>query len=303
MFRIHLKLATMALFWASSYPLGRWLAPYDAPVAIVVFRTAIAFVFLAIIAAQRGELAIRVTRSEAAQLLTLGIAGFCIHNLLMFEALEHTQANTGAVINGAIPVAVMVLDYLVFRRRLARLSVLGVAVSFAGTAIVVSHGDLGSLLAGRLGYGEGLFLLAITGWALYSIVARPLLDRHPPVAVTAYACLSGTLLLLPLLVAELDAVRAMMSEPRIVLVMFVQGLLTIGLGFLWYYEGVKAIGPMNAAVYVNLVPVFGVVLAAATLGEIPDGALLAGGALVVGGLLVVNRAEARRLSASTLASA
>jgi len=51
---------------------------------------------------------------------------------------------------------------------------------------------------------------------------------------------------------------------------------------------------MNASVYINLVPIFGVILAATMIGEVPDAPLLIGGSLVVGGLLLVNRAERRR---------
>jgi drug/metabolite transporter (DMT)-like permease len=257
-------------------------------------RTFIAFAFLLLIARRRDEPAIALTPMLILQFALLGFCGFCLHNFLLFEALEHTQANTGAVINGAIPVVVMILDYLVFRRTIARWSVVGVAIGFLGTAIVVSHGNLTSLLSGRIGYGELLFLIAITGWAAYTIIARPLLEQHAVLGVTAWACCAGGILMLPAMIWNLDAALVMLSDPLIVMLLAVQGILTIGLGFLWYYEGVQALGPMNAAVYINLVPIFGIVLAALTLGEVPDAPLLLGAAFVVGGLLLVNRAELRR---------
>jgi len=297
MFNVHLKLIAMGLLWATSYPLGRYLAEYEAPQALVVVRTFIAFVFLMIIALRRGDLRIDFTAPVIGQLLLLGVCGFCLHNFFMFEALEHTQANTGAVINGAIPVIVMLLDYVVFGRTIARWSVLGVAVSFCGAIIVVTHGDVTSVFSSGIGYGECLFLIAITGWAGYTIIARPLLERYSVLAVTAYACLAGGILMTPPLIWNLDAALVMLSDPVIVGLLAAQGILTIGLGFLWYYEGVQTLGPMNAAAYINLIPIFGVALAAITIGEIPDVALLVGGTLVVGGLLVVNRAELKRQSA------
>ena len=294
MLNVHAKLVLMGVLWATSYPLGRYLAEYEAPQAPVAVRTFIGFAFLWAIARRRPETRIPFTPAVIAQLLVLGFCGFCVHNFLLFEALEHTQANTGAVINGAIPVVVMVLDFLIFRRRIARWSVAGVAASFAGTLLVVTHGDPGALLAGRIGYGELLFLVAITGWAVYTIVARPLLERYPTITVTAYACLAGGILMLPPLVWNLDNAIAMLSNPTVVALLVAQGFLTIGLGFLWFYEGVKALGPLNASVYINLTPIFGIVLAAVTIGEVPDAPLLTGAALVVGGLMLVNRTERAR---------
>ena len=44
MINIHLKLIAMGVLWASSYPLGRYLAVYDAPQVITAFRAFVAFV-------------------------------------------------------------------------------------------------------------------------------------------------------------------------------------------------------------------------------------------------------------------
>ena len=293
----------MGILWSTSYPLGRYLAPYEAPQAIVVIRGFIAFAFLIVIARRRSQARIKLSPNVIGQLVLLGICGFCLHNFLLFEALEHTQANTGAVINGAIPVVVVILDYLIFRRTIGRWSIAGVGLSFIGALIVVSHGEVTSIFHGAIGYGELLFLIAIFGWAMYTIVARPLLERYSAAAVSAYACFAGGVLMLPWMLSNLAASIALLSQPSIILLLIIQGILTMGLGFLWYYEGVQQLGPMNASVYTNLVPIFGVALAAMTIGEVPDPPLLLGGTLVIGGLLLVNRVESYRQQRIKLAQA
>ncbi|HEX4917841.1 MAG TPA: DMT family transporter, partial [Limnobacter sp.] len=59
--------------------------------------------------------------------------------------------------------------------------------------------------------------------------------------------------------------------------------------FVWYYEGVRAVGPSRTAVFTNLVPVFGVVLAAVMLGESILLSMLIGGAVTVAGVMLTNR--------------
>jgi drug/metabolite transporter (DMT)-like permease len=286
---IHLKLATMGLLWASSYPLGRYLSVYEAPQVITACRAIIAFLFLAIVAYWRGQLAIKINREVFWHFLLLGICGFCIHNFLMFKALEYTEAGTGAVINGVIPALVVLADYVLFRRTVSRISLCGILLSFLGTALVVTHGDFMGFFQNGVGTGEGLFLVAIIGWTAYTVLSRPLLANYPAITVTAYTCLSGGMLMLPFVLIDLPAAKAMMTDPKIPIILFSQGVLTMGLGFLWYYEGIQRLGTAKTSTYLNLVPVLGVVLAAVTLGERPGFSLLVGGSLVIGGLLLANR--------------
>ncbi len=289
MINIHVKLIAMGLLWASSYPLGRYLAVYDAPQVITAFRALVAFVILALVAHFRGQLKIKWTRQLAYQIILLGVCGFCIHNFLMFSALEHTHAGTGAVINGAIPVLVICADYLFFRHKVKRNAVIGIMLSFLGTIIVVTHGDLFGVFSKGVGLGEGLFLIAILGWTGYTIFGRAPLALYPALTITAYSCLAGGILMLPLVISDLPAVFRLLGDGKNILILTAQGILTMGVGFLWYYEGIQKLGPATASVYLNLVPVMGVVLALLILGEIPGVDLLVGGSLVVGGLLLASR--------------
>lgn len=292
---IHMKLALMALFWASSYPLGRYVAHFEAPSVVVFFRLAAGFLALAVIANHRGLLTIKLTPRHILHLVFLALSGFCIHNYLMFKALEYAQANTGAVINGAIPIVVAVLDFLFFGRRLSRVAIFGVVLAFVGAAMVVSHGHFSDLLGGRIGYGESLFLLGVLGWAVFTIASRELFGSTSPLTVTTYAAFIALILLFPAVLLNAGSAVAIMSDTKVMLMICIQGVLSVSFGFVWFNEGVKQIGVANASVYLNLVPVFGVILSAITLSEIPDQPLLVGGAMVVIALLIITRTEARRL--------
>ncbi len=285
---LQIKLVFMAFIWATSYPLGRWLGVYEAPEAIVVSRVFIAFLFLSLVARIRDEPSIPFKQPVWIQLFGLGFFGFCIHNYLMFAALEQTEAGKGAIINGAIPAIVMILNFLFYRQKITPLGFLGVALSFIGVILVVTGGKLHNLLNLNINTGEFMFLIAIVGWSLYSIVARPLLETYRPIWVTAYSCLTGGILMLPLLGLNLGPTLELLSDPFVVLILLTQGVLTMGLGFLWYYEGIKSIGPVNASMYLNLIPIFGVFLAMITIGETPTLPVLLGGGAVIFGVLMTN---------------
>jgi drug/metabolite transporter (DMT)-like permease len=67
------------------------------------------------------------------------------------------------------------------------------------------------------------------------------------------------------------------------------GLFGTVAGIVWYYEGIRQIGPTRAGVFINFVPVSALLLGWLLLGETLSPALLAGGAMVIGGVVLTNR--------------
>jgi drug/metabolite transporter (DMT)-like permease len=67
------------------------------------------------------------------------------------------------------------------------------------------------------------------------------------------------------------------------------GLMGTTAAFLLFLKGIGQIGASRASIFVNLVPVFGVLFSAVILGETPGAAALFGGALVIAGVRLLNR--------------
>jgi drug/metabolite transporter (DMT)-like permease len=67
------------------------------------------------------------------------------------------------------------------------------------------------------------------------------------------------------------------------------GLMGSAVGFFWYYQGIKALGPARAGVFINIVPLSSVLLAFLLLHEPMDVSLLTGAVLIVGGVYLTNR--------------
>jgi drug/metabolite transporter (DMT)-like permease len=138
--------------------------------------------------------------------------------------------------------------------------------------------------------GDLLLLGAPLAWAFYTIAGKKVLARFPPLVATAYASLFGTVLLLPAAAAEgplLGGVSGLSGYGWLCILQL--ALLGTVAGFVWWYEGVEAFGAARAAVFVNLVPLFGVLLAAVVLGERMGWPQMAGGALVVAGVYLGSR--------------
>jgi drug/metabolite transporter (DMT)-like permease len=220
----------------------------------------------------------------------LGATGVLAYNLLFFQALALLPAGRASVIVALNPVVTLMLAAAVLGDRLSPRRWMGAAMALAGVWTVVTRGDL-SQLAVAGGQGELAMFGAVCAWAVYTLIGRTMLRGVPPLVATAWAALWGVLFLLPMAWLERAQVHLADVTPGTLAGLAFLGVLGTAVAFVWYSEGVQRLGSDRAVVFNNLVPVFGVALGWAVLGEPVGPSALVGGVLAVTGVFVVNRAE------------
>lgn len=152
---------------------------------------------------------------------------------------------------------------------------------------MLARGDPRSFASLDFGAGELILVLCVFMWSAYTLLGRVALSTLSPLALTAYVMTAGCL---PLAVpawlenAPLSQVTGQGWSAFGYLVVF--GTV---IPFLWFYEGVKALGPARAAQFINLIPPLAVAKSVLLLGEPMTPALYVGCALVVAGLYLTDR--------------
>ncbi len=221
---------------------------------------------------------------------TLGFTGF---NALFYAAAHHTTAINIAIIQGTIPVLVLVGSLFFFRTRITWLQLVGVVVTVAGIGVVASQGQPALLLNLAFNIGDVWMIVACLLYAGYALGLR----RRPDVpaivffaATAAVACIVS----LPLLAAEVAMGDFFMPTAKgIALILFV-GLLPSFISQITFIHAVGLIGPARAGVFLNLVPIFGPLLAVMVLGEPLSAYHAVALALVLGGIYIAETFGARK---------
>lgn len=293
-----LKLVATAFFWGGTFVAGKWAVREAPPFTVALLRFAAATVVLfAMIAwnARRGSSGNSTAPRGAKQwagLLCLGLTGMFLYNFFFLKGLSLTTAANGSLIVSLNPLLTAMLSATLLKERIRPIRWAGLLLALAGVGVVVTNGSFEALGSGSPNPGDLLLLGAPLMWAVYTVLGKKVLAHLPPLPATAYAALFGTLLLVPAAVLEGPLSRTVSAlTPWGWLSVLQLALLGTVAGFVWWYEGVAELGASRAAVFVYLVPLFGVLLASLVLSEAIEPAKIAGGILIVGGVYIGTLAE------------
>ena len=291
--KIYLKLILTMLFWGGTFIAGRVAAQEVGPLTGAAGRFAFAsLVLLGVLRVRAGGWP-KLNRREAMLVIAIALTGVVGYNTAFFLGLRQIEASRAALIIALNPVFITLASALVFRERLSAAGLAGVVLSLIGAGLVITKGDLHNL---RAGYGPGeLFItICVVMWVSYTLLGRVTLQTLTPLVSTTYASALGCAgLLLPAVLLE----RSTWTIPSIPLILALAylGLFGTVMGFIWYYDAVRELGPAQAGIFINLVPVFAVLLGVLILNEMVEPAAMLGGLLVVMGVVLTNAARLRNL--------
>jgi drug/metabolite transporter (DMT)-like permease len=289
---VYAKLVAVAMCWGGTFIAGRNLA-HALPVMVgAAARFAVAALLLVLLAYWKEGGLPRLSRQQLICTMLLGLTGIFLYNLCFLGALGRIPAGRAALFVALNPIVTALAAAAVMRERLSARKWGGIALAFVGAAIVITRGDFaGALhdLSNSLGSGELLMLAGVCSWAAYTLIGRRALSELSPIAATTYAALWGFLLLAAGAAGQLGQVDWHTVGWASWAAVGYLGAIGTVIGFVWYYEGVKALGPSRTAVFNNLVPVFGVGFGALLLGEPVLASMVVGGAVTVAGVTLTSR--------------
>lgn len=286
---IYLKLILTMAIWGGTFIAGRIAVQTMGPLSVAFCRFAIAsLTLLGLSYGLDGKLP-RLQRRHLPWILLLGFSGVFFYSIFFFGGLQTTEAGRAALIVALNPVVIALVASLIFKEPLTPLKLAGIGTSLVGAAIIISKGDLAALLSHGIGRGDLLMLGCVASWVVYTLTGKRVMQNVSPLVATTYACIVGTAALSGLALREGLVKNWMQVAPGAWIGVLYLGVLGTAAGFLWYYQGVKAIGSAKASIFINLVPVFAIAFAALFLGEPITLPLVLGGSLVVTGVYLTNR--------------
>ena len=273
------------LFFSSNLVFGRWTVPEVAPATLAFLRWAAVGALLLPFSWPH----LRDRTVPLRPVIVLAFLGMVVCGAVVYLALGSTSATNATLIYTSSPIFVLLMERM-RGRPLGIGRLVGCTVAMAGVAIILFRGDLGRAAALELRAADLLMVGCAVAWAAYSIVFRdPRLRAVPAAGLFGAIALMGAAMLAPFAGLELAAGMDMPATSRawtgIAGIVVFSSLIAFG----GYQFGLRRFGASRTSVFMYLLPVYGVALAATFLGEPFRGFHVWGIALVLGGVVLATR--------------
>jgi drug/metabolite transporter (DMT)-like permease len=288
--KIYLKLLLTAIFWGGTFTAGRIATRSIGPYSIAFLRFTIASILLLLLTWRiEGKLP-KLKKTQVLPVLLLGIIGIFFYNVMFFKALKIIEAGRAALIIATCPIFITICSSIFLKEKINLIKGLGITISVCGAIIVISKGNIRSIFEGGLGHGEFYVFCCVLSWVTYSIIGKKVMKDLSPLASVSYSCAIGTIaLLVPALFLEGLAMNIVNQSGLDWLCISYLGIFGTVIGFVWYYQGVKQVGPTKAGLFINFVPISAIICAFFILREPITLSLMIGAILVISGVYLTNR--------------
>ena len=285
----YLLLTLTTLFWSGNMVIGRGVRGDIPPLTLAFWRWAIAFLLTVPLALPHVKGQWRLITQAWKPVLLLGLLGVGCYNTFAYIALQYTAATNAVLLNSFIPVATIAISWAFLGKRLRLREGLGVLVSLLGAITIIARGDAAVLASLSLNIGDVWMLAAVLVWAIYTVglAYRPA-GVHPMLMLAALTGV-GLLALLPCWLWEMHSGRFVNIHLGSLSAILYVGVLPSFVGYIFYNRGVAEVGANQASLFIHLMPVFGTLLSAVFLGEIPQAYHYVGIGLIFSGIALTMR--------------
>lgn len=271
------------VFWAGAFIAGKFSIAEFPVFSLVFFRFLIATIIIFMIMIKVEE-DWKITKKDIKMFVILGVVGMIGYHVFFFLSLKYTTATNSSLIGATNPIVTTILACIFLKEKITYKSIIGILISLFGVMLIATGGDMGVLLSLKFNTGDILMIIAVFCWAIYGILSKKALETYSPIKITSYAFLTCVILLIPFVIYEKPWVYLPNVSINGWTSVVYMAIFPSVFGYLIQQMSNKKIGPTKTSLYINLVPVFSMILALFILGESISLVKIIAGLLIIAGI-------------------
>ena len=261
-----LLLIATTLCWAFNTIFGQLAVGEISPLQIVPLRWIFVSVFLWVTFGSQVRSKWNLIKPQIIKIIFMAFMGFSGFNILFYTASHETTAINIGIIQGAVPIFVIIGAYISYGTKVNLIQSIGVTISLFVVIIVTLSGDINSLLELEINRGDLVMLFACFMYSYYTIALK---SRVQISGIAFFTLMSviAMLIALPLFIVEFVISGITYPTTEGWIITFLVAIFPSCLAQIFYLRAVDLAGPGKAGVYTNIVPIFSSFLAIFLLNQ------------------------------------
>ncbi|NOI25818.1 DMT family transporter [Vibrio mediterranei] len=282
------------LIWGGNAIVNKIAASTIEPSAMSFYRWALAMLVMTPFCLPKIKRYWPEIRRNSGKLAFLALLGMVLNQSLGYYAALTTSASNMALITSLVPLISVFMSVPLLGKKISMLSIAGGVISLAGLAFMLGQGDVAFFMHQTVAQGDLLMVLAAFVYATYCVLLKRWKMQLSSWMLIYTQGVLAVIMLFPLLLTSETIMPTSASLPLIAYA----GLLASLIAPLCWVKAIDLIGADNSAMFMNLLPVIAVALAAALLGETITQFHVIGGLMVISGVILSQVKVRRRKSAT-----
>lgn len=288
----YVLLIATTLAWGGNAIAGQLARGHVSPAMLVFLRWLLVAIMLAWLYGRQLPPYWPIIKRNKLYLFCMAAIGLTGFNTLFYIASTMTSGVNIGIIQGSIPITVLVGAFFAFGTVVKPAQAFGAAVTLVGVVIVATAGNPERLFLLDFNPGDAWMTFACLLYGSYTVG----LQKRPPIPASVFFMVLSFIALVtsvPMMMWELHSNQAILPDLQGWLITIFVAVFPSLLAQIWFMRGVELIGPGRAGLFVNLVPVFASFLAVLILSEQfhPFHAMAL--TLVLGGIAIAEFAKRR----------
>ena len=271
-------LTVLSIIWGLAFVAIKQAIFELSPVNLALLRWFVAGACFLVLVPFMGKPKTKFERKDLPRLLVIAFANVVGYHLALYYAETTVSAGLAGLLISFAPVFVVILSAVLLHERAGAKVVFSLLLAILGTFVLSVHQVSLSDLSSFIGPAE--VALSALFYALFTVLAKPLVHKYGAPPITIWAGLLGTLMLVPLLSTSFLAQVAVLSFNGWISVLYLSVLSTV-LGYLIYYTLVSRGAVSRLSVQLYLAPIVSVIGGVLLLNEGVTIFTIGGGALLL----------------------
>lgn len=280
----NLAMLAVILVWGISYVSIKVTVFEIPPITMALIRFAIASLMLGIII-RRVEPQTKLAKSDLPKMVLGGIFGITLYFLFENIGVKFSSATNASLIVTIVPIITIMLDMLFFNSRLSFMKLFGVIIAVWGSYLAVTGNGKVELNSTHF-LGNILMIGAMLSWAFFTMVNKSLQEKYSGLFLTTYQTFFGTLCFIPLSLLEYKEWKPF-SLIALGNILFLAVFCSC-VGYFLYNYALKRLDVALTTIYLNLIPVVGVLSGYLILKESVLPIQLVGGLITLLAIVIIN---------------